>query len=108
MKFKMPDNPAEQIRMHSIILDRVHETLRQVPVDMARISEDIDSRLATGVSILKVQTLIQTRKNLHRQELCLRDQERRLQERIELLLQTGNSTENYKQAESVVMEQATS
>ena len=107
MKFKMPDNPAEQIRMHSIILDRVHETLRQVPVDTARISEDIDSRLATGVSILKVQTFIQTRKNLHRQELCLRDQERRLQERI-ALLQTGNSTENYRQAESVVMEQATS
>ena len=107
MKFKMPDNSAEQIRMHSIILDRVHETLRQVPVDMARISGDIDSRLATGVSILKVQTFIQTRKNLHRQELCLRDQERRLQERI-ALLQTGNSTENYRQVESVAMEQAIS
>jgi hypothetical protein len=94
MKFKMPDNPAEQIKMHSIILDRVHETLRQVPADMARVTANIDNQLAQGISPLKIQTLIQTRKNLHRQELCLRDQERRLRERIELLLQTGSSTEN--------------
>ena len=107
MKFTMPDNPAEQIRMHSIILDRVHETLRQVPVDMARITADIDSRLAKGISPLKIQTLTQTRKNLHRQELCLRDQERRLQERI-ASLQTGNSTENYRQAESDAMGRVTS
>ena len=77
------------------------------PVDMARITADIDSRLAKGISPLKIQTIIQTRKNLHRQELCLRDQERRLQERI-ASLQTGNSTENCRPAESDAMERATS
>lgn len=107
MKFTMPDNPAEQIKMHSIMLDHVHDTLQQVPSDMARVTADIDNKLAQGISSLKIQTLIQTRKNLHRQELCLRDQERRLQERI-ALLQTGNSTENCRPAESVVMAQATS
>ena len=94
MKFTMPDNPADQIKMHSFMLDRVHDTLRHVPSDMAKVTATIDDQLAQGISPPKIQTLIQTRKNLHRQELCLKDQERRLRERIELLLQTGSSTEN--------------
>lgn len=93
MKFTMPDNPAELVKMHSIMLGRVQDTLRQVPTDLATITNKIDSHLAQGISPLKIQTLIQTRKNLHRQELCLKDQERRLQERIELLL-TGSSIES--------------
>lgn len=82
MKFVMPDNPTEQIKMHSIMLGRVQEGLRQVPGDLAKISADIDGRMADGISPLKFQTLIQTHRNLHRQALCLKDQEKRLQERI--------------------------
>jgi len=93
VKFTMPDNPAELVKMHSIMLGRVQDTLRQVPADMATITNKIDRQLAQGISPLKIQTLIQTRKNIHRQELCLKEQERRLQERIKLLL-TGSSIES--------------
>ena len=88
MKFTMPDNPADQTRMHGAMLARVGEAKQQISTALDRIAPELEGRMKAGQDI---RELTQTRKRLHLQELCLIDQERRLQERISFL-QTGNST----------------
>lgn len=79
MKFTMPDNPADQVRMHEAMLTRVGEAKRQIASALERIASEIDRCMTAGQD---VRELTQTRKKLHLQELCLIDQERRLGERI--------------------------
>ena len=88
MKFTMPDSPADQVRMHSTLLARVGEAKQQIASALERIAPEIDSRMKAGQDI---RELAQTRKRLHLQELCMIDQERRLQERISFL-QISSST----------------
>ena len=82
MKFTMPDNPADQVRMHSAMLARVGEAKQQISTALDRIAPELEGRMKAGQDI---RELTQTRKRLHLQELCLIDQERRLRGRIEFL-----------------------
>ncbi len=89
--------------MHSEWLIRVKSAIRKVSTYQDRLLPELQKNEAlmeslraaqpkgsdTKRQIAEVAKLRQTRKELRRQELCLKDQERRLQERI-LSLQIGS------------------
>jgi hypothetical protein len=77
------------------MLTRVRGAQSQIPSNYARLDKAIEDARARGMD---VRGLMQKRKNLRMQELCLRDQERRLQEVIKSL-QTGSSIIAWKPAE---------
>ncbi len=103
MKFEMPQSPEAQILMHSEWLNRVQSAIGKVTAYQDQLLPELQKhetlmeslRAAqpkgpdTKRQIAQVARLRQTRKELRRQELCLKDQERRLQERI-LSRQTGS------------------
>lgn len=87
MKFEMPQTIEGQMDMHSYMLQKVRSVLQDVAGRQGALLQQLEQMTSTGQDARPVH---QARKNLHLQELCLRDQERRLQERI-ASLQTGNS-----------------
>ena len=87
MKFEMPQTPEGQIAMHDAMLLRVRFVLQDVAARQEALLQELKQITLAGQDTRNIH---QARKNLHLQELCLRGQERRLQERI-ASLQTGNS-----------------
>lgn len=79
----MPEAPSDQIQMYSTMLERVQEALKRIAPEYDRIDSEIEQKIAFGED---AKELAASRKNLRMQELCLRDQETRLQERISSLL----------------------
>lgn len=73
--------------MHDVMLLRVRSLLQDAAGRREALLQELKQITSKGQDARPVH---QARKNLHLQELCLRDQERRLQERI-ASLQTGNS-----------------
>jgi len=73
--------------MHDVMLLRVRSALQDAAGRQEALLQQIERMISAGQDARPVH---QARKNLHLQELCLRDQERRLQERL-VSLQTGNS-----------------
>ncbi len=88
MKFTMPPDPSDQIRMHEAMLSRVEEARKHVAGQMDRIAQELDRQTAAGEDVREIH---QARKKLHLQELCLIDQERRLKERITSLRISGST-----------------
>lgn len=76
--------------MHSAMLQTVRAALQTTASQQIASMQQLRDTITAGQDARPIH---QARKNLHLQELCLRDQERRLQERI-ASLQTGSSTEN--------------
>lgn len=87
MKFEMPTTGEGQIAMYSAMLQCVRSALQDAAGRQEAVLQELKQITSKGQDARPVH---QARKNLHLQELCLRDQERRLQERI-ASLQTGNS-----------------
>lgn len=87
MKFQMPATVEGQIEMHNAMLQKVLAALQSVADHQSTLLHQLERKAALG---LVTKEDITARKNLRLQELCLKDQERRLQERI-LCLQTGSS-----------------
>ena len=90
MKFELPPTPDAQIVMHSAMLQGVQAARQNITRDQAAMLQHLKQKSALGFDIRED---LKTFRNLHRQELCLADQEIRLQERISSL-QTGSSTGN--------------
>ena len=79
MKFSMPTEPSHRAQLYEHRFPRVVEAKEHVVEQMDRISPELESRAAAGED---VRELYQTHKKLHLQELCLVDQEKRLEEVI--------------------------
>jgi hypothetical protein len=90
MKFSMPADPYDKVKMYKAMLVRVKEARELVASQM-----DMVSRAAAGQDARKIYKV---HKKLHLQELCLIDQERRLRERI-ALHQIGASMESCRAVE---------
>lgn len=86
MKFEIPTTPEGQIAMHSAMLQRVRSALINISRDQGSLQQRIGQKSALGFDTGADQKIL---RNLRRQELCLADQEIRLQERI-ASLQTGD------------------
>jgi len=87
LKFEMPQIPEGQIAMYDVMLLRVRSALQDAAGRQEALLQELKQMTLTSQDTRNIH---QARKNLHLQELCLRDQERRLQERL-VSLQTGNS-----------------
>ncbi len=85
MKFEMPQTTKDQIAMHSAMLQRVQAARQSVSRDRGTMLQHLEQKSALG---LDIRQDMKTFKNLRLQELCLKDQETRLQERLSSL-QTG-------------------
>jgi len=102
LKFQISTDPRTQIQMHSEMLTRVRSAVHDVATYRDRLLPELQRHEAlmqsmraseprspeTRKQIAEVAKMRQTRKKLRQQELCLKNQERRLQERISWL-QTG-------------------
>ena len=86
MKFEMPPTQGGQIAMHSAMLQRVQAARQNIARDQSTMLQQLKQKSALGFDIRED---LKTFRNLRRQELCLADQEIRLQERI-ASLQTGD------------------
>jgi hypothetical protein len=84
----MPTDPAEQVRMYAHMVAKVQFAQSDIAAKTAKILPEIDRRMKAGEDVRK---LMQARKNLRMQQLCLEDQEKRLKERLVSLV-TGDST----------------
>jgi hypothetical protein len=86
MKFEMPQTSEDQIAMHSAMLQRVQAARQNIAQDQSGMLQQLKQKSALGFD---VREDMKTFKKLRLQELCLVNQEIRLQERIERL-QTGS------------------
>lgn len=86
MKFEMPQTIEGQIDMHSAMLQRVQAALLDIARDQGAMLQQLKQKSSLGFDIRED---LKTFKDLRRQELCLADQEIRLQERI-TFLRTGS------------------
>lgn len=85
MNFIMPSTNEGKIQMYSESLARVRGGLQQLAAMKLQLEPELIKRQALGADIKDLQ---KAKNNLRLQELCLQDQETRLQERI-VCLQTG-------------------
>ncbi|MHB8118665.1 MAG: hypothetical protein ACYDHX_08070 [Methanothrix sp.] len=76
MKFTPPTDPGQTAQMYEAMLGRVAEARLQIRAYMAQIEPEMARLMATNQD---ARELYQTKKKLHLQELCLEDQERRLE-----------------------------
>ena len=88
---ELPEDPVERIEMHRAMLAHV----QKIDQGILQHSVVIDRELATVAlerpGSLDHRKLVAARKDLRQKHLCLVDQKRRLEERIELLnTLTGN------------------
>jgi len=86
MKFEMPTTREGKIAMHSAALLQVQAALINISRDQGSLQQRIGQKSTLGFDTGADQKIL---RNLRRQELCLADQEIRLQERI-ASLQTGS------------------
>ncbi len=102
MRFVLPPSPEAGIRMHSEWLVQVRMALQEISSGKDKLLPELQRHEALMVEMrsdhpeLKAQIRVvaelrQSKKDLRMKELCLREQAKRLEERI-LSLQTGSST----------------
>jgi len=82
MKFVMPEDPEIQVGVFSVMLERVEKAIETVPVSRAQLDEAVRLAQETG-DVPKLREVYSKRIELRGQELCLIDQKRRLEERID-------------------------
>ena len=84
MKFVMPDDPEIQLGVFQAMLVKVEGAILKIPDSFLQLDETLRQAQESG----DIQNLRETYANkveLRRQELCLIDQKRRLEERIDLV-----------------------
>lgn len=82
LKFTMPAEPADQIRMYRIMLRKVQVAVAQINSRYSLIDSELEQRIARGED---AREILQAKRGLREEQLCLLDQEKRLQERISSL-----------------------
>ena len=81
-KFVMPDDPETQFGVFSVMLERVEKAIETVPASRAQLEEALRVAQEAG-DIPKLREVFVKKLELRGQELCLIDQKRRLEERID-------------------------
>jgi hypothetical protein len=87
---EMPADPAGRIEMHKAMLAHVQKIDQGILQHSVVIDRELETVTLERPGSLDHRKLVAAKKDLRQKHLCLVDQERRLKERIELLL-TGNS-----------------
>ena len=82
MNFIMPSTNEGKIQMYSESLARVKGGIQQITSMKMQLEPELIRKQAIGED---AQDLLKAKKNLRLQELCLTDQEQRLQDRITCL-----------------------
>jgi hypothetical protein len=85
MEFALPNTNEGKLEMYSESLMRVRGGLQKLDDMKQKIAPELTKRRACGED---TKDILRAQYNIRLQELCLGDQEKRLQERIECL-QTG-------------------
>jgi len=81
-KFVMPDDPETQFGVFSVMLERVEKAILTVPESVAQLDKAMNLAQEAG-DIPKLREVYSKKIELRGQELCLIDQKRRLEERID-------------------------
>jgi hypothetical protein len=89
---ELPEDPAERIEMHRAMLSHVQKIDQGILQHSAVVDRELETVSQTRPGSLDHRKLVAARKDLKLKHLCIVDQVRRLEERIELLnTLTGNS-----------------
>lgn len=83
-KFVMPDDPEIQVGVFRVMLERVEKAIETVPESRAQLDKAMNLAQEAG-DIPKLREVYSKKIELRGQELCLVDQKRRLEERIDVL-----------------------
>lgn len=83
-KFVMPDDPEIQVGVFRAMLEKVEKAIETVPISRAQLEEALRLAQEAG-DIPKLREAYTKKLELRGQELCLIDQRRRLEERIDLV-----------------------
>ena len=81
-KFVMPDDPEIQVGVFRVMLERVEKAIKTVPESRAQLDKTMNLAQEAG-DVPKLREVYSKRIELRGQELCLIDQKRRLEERID-------------------------
>ena len=84
MKFVMPDDPEIQLGVFQAMLVKVEGAILKIPDSFLQLEETLRQAQESG-DIQKLRETYANKVELRRQELCLIDQKRRLEERIDLV-----------------------
>jgi len=84
MKFVMPDDPEIQLGVFQAMLVKVDGAILKIPNSFLQLEETLRQAQESG-DIQKLREAYANKVELRRQELCLIDQKRRLEERIDLV-----------------------
>lgn len=84
MKFVMPDDPEIQLGVFQAMLVKVEGAILKIPDSFLQLDETLRQAQESG-DIQKLREAYANKVELRRQELCLIDQKRRLEERIDLV-----------------------
>ncbi len=84
MKFVMPDDPEIQLGVFQAMLVKVEGAILKIPDSFLQLDETLRQAQESG-DIQKLRETYANKVELRRQELCLIDQKRRLEERIDLV-----------------------
>jgi len=84
MKFVMPEDPEIQLGVFQAMLVKVDDAILKIPDSFLQLEETLRQAQESG-DIQKLREAYANKVELRRQELCLIDQKRRLEERIDLV-----------------------
>jgi len=84
MKFVMPDDPEIQLGVFQAMLVKVDDAILKIPNSFLQLEETLRQAQESG-DIQNLREAYANKVELRRQELCLIDQKRRLEERIDLV-----------------------
>jgi len=84
MKFVMPDDPEIQLGVFQAMLVKVEGAILKIPDSFLQLDETLRQAQESG-DIQNLREAYANKVELRRQELCLIDQKRRLEERIDLV-----------------------
>jgi len=84
MKFVMPDDPEIQLGVFQAMLVKVEGAILKIPDSFLQIDETLRQAQESG-DVQNLREAYANKVELRRQELCLIDQKRRLEERIDLV-----------------------
>lgn len=85
VKFVIPKEPAGQIQMYSTMLDKVYTAITKEEIFLQKADAEIAKRMQAGERSAELSQIKAKRNCVRREYLCLLDQARRLEMRIDML-----------------------
>ncbi len=91
-QIELPEDPVGRIEMHRAMLSHVQKIDQEILQHSIDVDRELETVAQTRPGSTDHRKLVAAKKDLRQKHLCLVDQKRRLEERIELLnTLTGNS-----------------